>query len=74
MILPGTTSQVCPVDHIVNTNSRRDLVEEIKLDSLDPCVWKHVLTHESLAQFRLGVRSDVIRIWDIEEVTYASSY
>ena len=69
MVLPGATPQVCLVDSIVNSSPKRDL-----LDSLDPCVWKYVLTREALAKFRLSVRSDVIRAWDISEVTYASGY
>ena len=48
MILPGTTPQVCPVDSIVNARSKRDPLEEIQMESLDPCVWKYVLTHEPL--------------------------
>ena len=49
--LPGTTPQVWPVDSIVNTSPRGDFVDEIRPESIYPCVWKHVLTHESLAQF-----------------------
>ena len=65
MMLPNTTPQVCPVDHLVNTPSWADFVDQIELETLDPCVWKYVFKHESLAQFRLSVRSDVIRHWNI---------
>ena len=37
----------------MNSSSKRQSVEEIKMDLLDSCVWKYVLTHESLANFRL---------------------
>ena len=57
---PGTTPQVCPVDSIVNTHPVRQLVSEITLEILDPCVWRYVLNQDDLASFRLNVRSDVI--------------
>ena len=74
MLLPGTTPEVCPVDSIVNSSSKKVPIDEVMLESLDPCVWKYVLTHEALAKLRLSVRSDVIRVWDINEVTYAGGY
>ena len=61
---------MCPVDSIVNSGPKRDSLEENKLDALDPCVCKYVLTHEALAKLRLGVRSDVIRTRDVDAVTY----
>ena len=33
MILPGTTLQVCPVDHSVNTNPKRDPVIKLSPDA-----------------------------------------
>ena len=71
MILPGTTPQVCPVDSIVITNPRREPLQEVTIEFLDPCVWKYVLTHESLAQLRLSVGSDVINTWDVDATTFA---
>ena len=38
MILPGTAPQVCPVDSILNTSPRGDPVDEIRLESIGPCV------------------------------------
>ena len=74
MILPGTTPQVCPVDSIVNSSSKREHLNEVKLDLLDPCVWKYVLIHESFAQVRQSARSDVIGTWEINSTTFASGY
>ena len=54
MISPGTTPQVCPVDSKVNTDPDRGHLKEATLQLLDLCVWKHVLTHEDLATFRLN--------------------
>ena len=59
MISPGTTPQICPVDSIVNTHPMSEAIEEVTLETLDPCVWKYVLTQDDLATFRLSARSDV---------------
>ena len=74
MVSPGTTPQVCPADNIVNTNPKRNAAEEVTLETLDPCVWKHMLTHDDLAIFRLNARSDVIGIWQVEATSYAFNY
>ena len=52
MISPGTTPQVCLVDSIVNTHTRREAVDEVTLETLDSCMWKYVLTQDDLATFR----------------------
>ena len=74
LVSPGTTSLVCPVDSIVNTHPVRPLVEEITLETLDPCVWRYVLNQDDLASFRLKVRSDVIGTWEIASTTYNHFY
>ena len=74
MISPGTTSQVCPVNSIVNTDPDRAHVEVVTLEHLDPCVWKYALTHEDLAAFRLNARSDVTGTWQIDATTFACGY
>ena len=70
----GTTPQICPVDSIVNTSPKREATEEVTLETLDPCVWKYVLSHDDLATFRLNARSDVIGIWQVDATTYAFNY
>ena len=52
----------------------RQLVEEITLNTLDPCVWRYVLNQDDLASFRLKVRSDVIGTWEIASTTYNHFY
>ena len=74
MVLPGTTPAVCPVASIVNTNPKREPVEEMTLDSLGPCVQRYILTHEKLAQFRLSVRSDVMRTREIADVSFSGNH
>ena len=74
LVSPGTTPQVCPVDSIVNTHPVRQLVNEITLDSLDPCVWRYVLNQDDLASFWLSVRSDVLGMWEVESTTYHNFY
>ena len=74
LVSPGTTPLVCPVDSIVNTHPVRPLVEEITLETLDPCVWRYVLNQDDLANFRLKVRSDVVGTWEIASTTYNHFY
>ena len=67
---------VVPLRRVLFTASsilvRRGIFSRDSADALDPCVWKHVLTHEALA--RLSIRTDVIRTWGIDEVTYSGVY
>ena len=44
------------------------------LETLEPCVWRYVLTMDDLASFRLKARSDVIGRWDIESTTFFHFY
>ena len=74
LVSPGTTPQVCPVDSIVNTHPVRQLVDEITLEILDPCVWRHVLNQDDLASFQLNARSDVVGMWEVESTTYHNFY
>ena len=71
MISPSTALQICPVDSIVNTHPVRGTVDQMTLELLDPCIWKHVLTQEELATFRLNSRSDVISTWQVDTTAYA---
>ena len=74
VLSPGTIPQVCPVDSIVNTHPVRQLVNEITLEILDPCVWRYVLNQDDLASFRLNARSDVIGVWEVETTTYHNNH
>ena len=74
LVSPGATPLVCPVDSIVNTHPVRPLVDEITLETLDPCVWRYVLNQDDLARFRLKVRSDVVGSWEIASTTYNHFY
>ena len=71
---PGTTPRVCPVDNMVNTHPAPPYRDQMALETLDPCVWRYVLTMDDLASFRLKARSDVIGRWDIESTTYYHFY
>ena len=71
---PGTTPRVCPVDNMVNTHPAPPYRDQIALETLDPCVWRYVLTMDDLASFRLKARSDVIGRWDIESTTFYHFY
>ena len=68
------TPHVCPVDSIVNTNPTREATEEVTLETLDPCVWKYVLTQDDLATFRLNARSDVIGFCKLRQRRCAFNY
>ena len=59
---------------IPNETPRISIVEEITLETLDPCVWRYVLNQDDLANFRLKVRSDVIGTWEMVSTAYNRFY
>ena len=70
MVLLGATPSVCTVSLIMDSDPTREPIDYVTVDSLDPCARKHLLSHESLATFRLRVRSDVMRSLEAPDVTF----
>ena len=68
MVLPGTTPSICPAT--MKANPVRQPQDHVTVNSVDPCSQNCILSHENLASFRLRVRSDVMRTWQILDVTY----